>query len=327
MKKVLIILGPTATGKTDLALDLAKELNGEIIAGDSRQVYKNLDIGTGKLPRKNVIFEKNEGFWLVDGVKIWMYDVADPKRQFNVSDYSKLAKTKVEEISQQGKLPIIVGGSGLYLKALEKGLPNLSVPVNLALREELEKLLPWQLQMRLKKDFPQKWNKLNISDRSNKRRLVRAMELSYMYPYISNNVETEGINKSFDILKIGLSASRPILNSRIDSRLDLRIKQGLIQEGKKLVELGISLKRLRELGLEYGCLADLLEGKISETEFRIKLQNKIHQYAKRQLTWFKKDQNIKWFDISLEDFRNNVTNRIISWYYSSDDEPKNRHFA
>ena len=146
MNKLLVILGPTATGKTDLALQLAGKFQGELVACDSRQVYKGLDIGTGKEPREKGKVVKGKGFWEIDRAKIRMYDVADPKVQYTVADYVKEAAKAVEDISSRAKLPIIVGGTGFYLKALLLGLSNLSVPVDLKLRKQLEKLSVGELQ-------------------------------------------------------------------------------------------------------------------------------------------------------------------------------------
>src|SRR3989338_8125799 len=129
MKKLLVILGPTATGKTDLAINLAKKFNGELIACDSRQVYKGLDIGTGKYPAQYKKLKKGEGFWEIDGIKIWMYDKVFLNIQYTVFDYVKDAEIVIKDILDRGKLPIVVGGTGLYLRALSEELHNLSVPI------------------------------------------------------------------------------------------------------------------------------------------------------------------------------------------------------
>ena len=152
-RQLLVILGPTATGKTDLALLLVKKFNGELVSCDSRQVYKGLDIGTGKYPGAKV--------------KVWMYDVADPKRQYSVADYVKDANKVINQILAKKKLPIIVGGTGLYLKALLQGFPHLAIPVDRKLRVKLQKLSLEKLQNKLKNLSPQKWEKMNYSDRQN----------------------------------------------------------------------------------------------------------------------------------------------------------------
>lgn len=314
MKKVLVILGPTATGKTDLALDLAKKLNGEIIACDSRQVYKGLDIGTGKYPSEKGKVIKGKGFWKINGIKVWMYDVAEPKKQFAVYDYIKDATKRVIDITKRGKLPIIVGGTGLYLKAILEGLPNLAIPINKKLRRELEKLSLEQLQEKLQFLSLSRWKKLNESDRQNKRRLLRSIELIYMNPYRKRFQISNLKTQNFKILKIGLTAPREVLYRKIDMRLDLRFQQGLLDEAKSLQKSGLSIKRMKELGLEYGILSDWLEGKISK-EVGVKLlKTKIHQYAKRQLTWFKKEKGVTWFDVTDKNYFEKVEKRVYDWY-------------
>ncbi|KKS14296.1 hypothetical protein A2617_03830 [Candidatus Daviesbacteria bacterium RIFOXYD1_FULL_41_10] len=337
MKKVLAILGPTATGKTDVALFLAKKFNGELISCDSRQVYKGLDIGTGKMPgRKDGHPElvsgsiwipdqvrndikKGKGFWEINGIKVWMYDVVSPKVQYTVYDYVKDAGKVIDGILQRDKLPIIVGGTGLYLKALLQGLPNLAVPVDLKLRGELEKLSLEKLQNKLQTLSPTKWENMTSSDKKNKRRLLRSIELHLMYPYIKQVKSEKCKVQSWDILKVGLTAPRQVLNQRIDLRLLARINQGMIEEASKLYKEGLSFKRMRQLGLEYGILADLLEGKINKEEFIERLKNKIHQYAKRQMTWFNHERDVLWFDINEPNMINVVENEVEKWYYSGCD--------
>lgn len=283
MRKLLVILGPTATGKTDLGLILAKKFNGEIVSCDSRQVYRGLDIGTGKYPSQKSKVKS----------KIWMYDVADPRKQYSVFNYVKDANKVIDEIIKRKKLPIVVGGTGLYLKALLEGLTNLSIPVNKKLRNSLSKLSLKQLQNKLQKLLPKKWQDLNQSDRQNPRRLIRAIELVGLKP---NFAKTQ----NFDALKIGLTAPRDVLYKRADRKVLARIKQGMIEETIKLHKKGLSFKRMRQLGLEYGVLADYLDGKIKDTNELIKImQGKIHGYIRRQLTWFAKEKDVHWFNIMV----------------------------
>lgn len=151
MDKLLIILGPTATGKTDLALELAKKIKGELISADSRQVYRGLDIGTGKEPSQKLgKIQKCRGYWIIDGIKIWMYDLVSPTIRYNVAQYKQDAEKKIEYILGQKKLPILIGGTGLYIKSVVWDLLGISIPVDENLREELEKLdldwLQWKLR-------------------------------------------------------------------------------------------------------------------------------------------------------------------------------------
>ncbi|OGE43026.1 tRNA (adenosine(37)-N6)-dimethylallyltransferase MiaA [Candidatus Daviesbacteria bacterium RIFCSPLOWO2_01_FULL_39_12] len=315
MKKLLVILGPTATGKTDLAINLAKKFNGELVSCDSRQVYKGLDIGTGKMPSGKFIIKKQAGLWIIDGVKIWMYDVVNPKKQYTVYDYVQDANKIIEDIYRRGKLPIIVGGTGLYLKALIEGLPNLAIPVDQKLRKKLDKLSKFQLQKKLQEISPMRWKSLNKSDRENPRRLIRAIELMIQVQLRLLRPRTRWCGARNDILKVGLKAPREILYKRIDERVILRINQGMIDEAKKLHKKRLSYKRMRQLGLEYGILADYLEGKINSIDGLIQLlQGKIHGYARRQITWFKKEKNVHWFDISEKSYQQKIAKMVAQWY-------------
>ncbi len=323
--KTLVILGPTATGKTALALFLARKFNGEIVSCDSRQVYVGLDIGTGKLPSgrwkmEDGRWEKGKGWWNIDGIKIWMYDVVSPNIQYTVANYVKDANKVIKGIRERGKLPIIVGGTGLYLKALLYGLSNLSVPVDKNLRKKLEKLSLSELQQRLQVLSTKRWEMMNRSDKQNPRRLVRAIELA-----ISNH-EADSASASPDqdihaiiglqMLKIGLTAPREVLYRRADKRVVKRLDQGMIEEAKRLRKNGLTLKRMKQLGLEYGFLADYLDKKIDNMDELIRrLQWQIHGYIRRQLTWFKKEQDIIWFNIDDKEFLSKVEKEVAKWYY------------
>ncbi len=323
LPRLLVILGPTATGKTDLGLKLAKKLNGELVACDSRQVYKGLDIGTGKKPSskyKVVSIKGGKNYWEVNGIKIWMYDVADPKIQYTVKDYVGHAEKVIEDITGRGKLPIIVGGTGLYLKALLEGLPNLEIPVDEKLRGKLQQLSVRELQVKLQSLSPACWKKMNESDRQNPRRLLRSIELATMNPHVSTIKNLKFKIKNYDLLKIGLTAPRDILKKRIFDRLISRIDQGLIDEGERLYKEELSLERMKGLGLEYGMLAKLLNGEISENQFVNQLSVKIYQYAKRQITWFKKEEDVYWFDITKINYAGEVEKIVARWYYSSNDQ-------
>ena len=331
--KTLMILGPTATGKTDLALRLASSFDslrtnlaqGEIVSCDSRQVYVGLDIGTGKIPSTKFQITKSKSFWEVDGIKVWMYDVVSPKIQYTVADYVKDADKVIEEILDRGKLPIIVGGTGLYLKGLIYGLSNLVVPLDLLLRKKLEKYSKEKLQNKLKKEDLNRWEKMNRSDRENPRRLVRAIELSLASlrgAERRSNLIRSPFGGRNDVLRIGLTAPREVLYKRVDDHVVNRLNQGMIDEAKNLHKKGLSLARMRQLGLEYGVLAEYLSGKIREIKgdrglIKI-IQNKIHGFVRRQLTWFKKEKDVTWFDITDKNFPENVEKLVSKWYYASD---------
>ncbi len=308
--KLLVILGTTSTGKTDLALDLAKKLNGEIVSADSRQVYKYLDIGTGKLPGNYQILEKDDNYWKIDGIKIWMYDVSLPDRRFNLYEYIKISRSVIEDITRRGKLPILVGGTGLYIRSLLEGITNYGISEDLDLREELEDLDLAELKKRIS---PEVLKNLNNSDINNKRRLIRLVELTSQ---TISEESFEGLAAKYEILKIGLVLDREELKEKISKRLISRINQGMIEESRELLDKGIlNYQRMEELGLEYRYLAKFIKGEIKQIEdFLNQLTIKISQYAKRQETWFKKEKNVVWFDLTTNDWKNALVNHIEAWY-------------
>lgn len=308
--KLLVILGTTSTGKTDLGLNLAKKLNGEIISADSRQVYKFLDLGTGKLPGKCETLEKFENHWKIDDIKIWMYDILNPEKRFNLYEYIIKANKQINEISKSKKLPIVVGGTGLYIRSLLEGITNFGIEENEELRKELELLSIEEIQKRIN---PETLKKLNESEQKNKRRLMRLVELSSEKSKPETYV---GLEKNFNILKIGLKTDRKIIREKIKHRLISRISDGMIEESKKLLEKKIlTFKRMEELGLEYKYLAKYLKGDIKTKEQLIEILSlKIGQFAKRQETWFKKEKNVNWIDISEKKFLEKVEKQILDWY-------------
>lgn len=314
MKKLIVILGPTSTGKTDLALSIAKKFNGELVSTDSRQLYKGLDIGTGKLPNEDSQIKKGQGFWEINKIKIWMYDLVDPKIQYNVADYVKEASKVIEKIGQGGKLPIIVGGTGLYIKALLEGLDSLSTPVDKKLRKKLQKLTKEQLQKKLQTVSVKRWENMNYSDQQNPRRLIRAIEIHSNSKFKIQRSKLQFKVQNYSILKIGLTAKRDILYHKSDERVLSRMKQGMIKEAMELRKHGVSLERMRQLGLEYGVLADFLDGRIKREEELVgTLKNKIHGYIRRQQTWFSKEKNVFWFDIS-GDYLDKMEKMVSDWY-------------
>ncbi len=317
MEALLTVLGPTSAGKTDLALYLAKKFNGELVSCDSRQVYKGLDIGTGKVPSSGR-FKKGKGYWEMEKVKVWMLDVADPKKQYTVADYVKDAEKVIAKITKTGKLPIVVGGTGFYFKAFGEGLPSLGLPVNQDLRKRLERQSLPSLQTKLQKVSPDRWEEMNNSDRQNPRRLIRAIEIAVSRQ--KKGITDNSLPKmDLNILKIGLTAPREVLYKRIDERVIGRINQGMIKEVRKLREEGLTLERMKQLGLEYGVLADYLSGRIKTEDALVKtLQGKIHGFARRQLTWFRKQKCINWFDITDKNYPGNVEKLIAKWYHHPD---------
>lgn len=287
---MVVVLGPTATGKSDLAVFLAKKFDGEIISADSRQVYKGLDIGTGKVPRDPNNYKLKANSYSYKGVPHHLLDVTNPKQVFTVSEYKKLGEKALQNIWQRGRLPIICGGTGFYIQALVDGIILPEVPPNKKLRKQLEKKPVAQLFAILKKLDPRRAKEI---DRKNPRRLIRAIEIA---KYLGKVPHLEASPPSgTNILQIGIDMPDKILKKRIEKRLKVRLKKGMVKEARRLHREGLSWKRMEELGLEYRYLARYLEKKITKEQMIAELVQAIWQYAKRQRTWFRKDKRIVWF--------------------------------
>ena len=276
-RKIIIILGPTASGKSALAVKIAKKINGEIISADSRQVYKRLDIGTGKITKKEM-----------RGVPHHCIDIVSPRKVFTVADFKKHAEKAIEKIFAKNKIPIIVGGTGLYIQAIVDNIALPEVKPNWKLRKELEKKTTEEMFAILKKLDPERAENI---DPKNPRRLIRAIEIAKALGKVPN---LEASLPSWGPLQIGIKLSDKKLKENINKRLIQRLKKGMVAEAKKLHAQGLSWNRMDELGLEYRYLAKFLKGEMSKIEMTEKLKSEIWHYAKRQMTWFKRDRRIKW---------------------------------
>lgn len=274
--RVIVILGPTASGKSDIAVHLAKKVGGEVISADSRQVYTGLDIGTGKITRR----EKR-------GVPHHLLDVASPKKRFSVEAYAKKAEKAVKDILKRKKVPIICGGTGFYIDTLIHGIALPQVPPNAKLRKNLEKKSIEELIQMLASLDRERAKQI---DTKNKVRLIRAIEIAKAL----GKVPRVSRQEKYTVLKIGLSVPQNTLRNKIKKRLEARMRQGMVKEAQGLHRAGLSWKRMEELGLEYRYLALFLQGKISKEEMVEELETKIGQYAKRQMTWFKRDEDTLW---------------------------------
>lgn len=281
--KIIAVVGPTASGKSDLAVEIAKKHNGEVVSADSRQVYVGLNIGTGKITKKEMA-----------GVPHHLLDVANPKNRFTVSTYKELADKAIADILSRGKLPIICGGTGFYIESVVKNVLLPDVPVNIKLREKLSKKTAPQLFEMLKKLDT---DRALAIGQHNKVRLIRAIEIVQTLGKVPP-LKTE---PKYEVLSIGIKTEKNILKEKINARLISRIKQGMIGEAKKLHVVGLSWKRMKELGLEYRALAQHLSEEITKQEMIDQLSREIYQYARRQIQWFKRDQNIHWFEVDQTD--------------------------
>lgn len=337
MKKLLIICGPTATGKTSLGIKLAKKFNGEIISADSRQVYKGMDIGTSKDLPKNSNFQflisnlrlKNFqiGYYKIKGVRFWLYDIVEPDYPFNVSDWVKCANLVIKDIINRDKLPILVGGTGFYIKSLINGIETLEITPDWKLREKLSNYSTNQLASLLKRINLQRWEKMNASDRKNPRRLIRAIEITSVKNSKKKSLihynTLEYCSQSLNVLMIGLRAPFSFLYQRIDSRVEERLKMNAEREVRKLIKKGYNFEN-SVLGATIGYKEwkKFLEGKRFLSEIIQEWKFAEHAYVRRQMTWFRKEKRIKWFDIQKKrwqdkqslSFYDKVEKEVLIWY-------------
>jgi len=277
--KLIVICGQTATGKSDLAVLVAKKWNGEVVSADSRQVYRGLDLGSGKITQEEM-----------GGVPHHMLDVCDPKETYSVSLYKKQAISVIEDIISRGKLPILVGGTGQYIEAIVDNPSFPEVAPNLALRALLEDMTTPELLSLLESKDARRASEM---DTNNRHRIIRALEIYDALGTIPLATKGEGL---FDTLSIGLFLDKQTLQEKIEKRIEKRIAQGMIEEVRELNKKGLSWQRLESFGLEYQHIAEYLQGKKTHEEMLYILAIKIRQFAKRQLTWFRRDNRVHWFD-------------------------------
>ncbi|OGD85700.1 tRNA (adenosine(37)-N6)-dimethylallyltransferase MiaA [Candidatus Curtissbacteria bacterium RBG_13_35_7] len=312
-KNIYIIYGPTVTGKTDLALHLAKKFNGELISADSRQVYKGLDIGSGKLSIEQLndsTIKRLSNIWIVDGIKIHGFDLVSPGIQFTVADFVKFANTAMIQIINRNKQPIIVGGTAFYIKSILDGIDTLGIPKDLKLRKKLEKLSVQDLYRKLLKVDINRAQKMNESDRANPRRLIRAIEITIYNKKqeIRNKKQAATIYnlkpKTYNL--ICLSAPNPYLYKRADYWLEERLKKGLIEEVKRLLDKKVDSIWLNNLGLEYRWITRFCLGNISQQQATDRLKGDIHNLIRKQKTWFTKFEKKRIFDISKKNWQEGI---------------------
>lgn len=274
--KLIVIIGPTASGKSEYAIKLAKNINGEIISADSRQIYKGLNIGTAKLTKKEM-----------QGIEHYCINIASPKKAFSVAEYKKCADEAIEKIYKKNKTPILVGGTGFYIQTVVDGLVLPKVPPNAKLRRALEKKSPEVLFKMLQKQDP---SRAKTIDQKNKRRLVRALEIIQ----VLGKIPKLKMEQKYDAKFIGIKRRSEEIKKRIKNRTREMLKKGLIREVQKLRRSGIPWKRFRELGFEYKYPVLYLQKKISRVEMINSINKESLDYIRRQMVWFKRDPRIKW---------------------------------
>ncbi len=280
---IVVIVGPTAIGKSDFAVNYAIRNNGEIISADSRQVYKGMDIGTGKITKLEM-----------KGIPHHLLDIAEPNEIFNVDKFKKHAEKAIDEISGKGKLPIICGGTGFYIDALINDIEYPSIPHNEILRENLKDKNSDELFLILEKMDNEYSNQLNNSEKNNKQRLIRSIEIAEQIgkiPKINKNTS------KYNVKWLGLNMHFDKLKERIHNRLINRMNNGMIEEIIELNKEGLKFERMEELGLEYRYISRYINNKISKNEMTKQLESEICKYAKRQLVWFKRNKDIEWINL------------------------------
>lgn len=306
IKKLLIICGPTATGKTDLAVRLAQRFDGELVSADSRQIYRGMDIGTGK----------DKDFCTKANIPIQLLDVADPDEEFSVKHYMQLAFAAIADIQHRGKLPIVVGGTGLYIQSVIRPIETAVIPPDPELRKKLSLLSRDELQKMMQKTLPRVWDTLNNSDRNNPRRLIRKLEIQQW-----NQTHTYTLTKSCicnflskDSLMIGVTTSYDSLYKRIDARVDKRVKEGVIGEITQLLNKGYSWDLPSMSALGYREWRSYVENHESKENVIQQWKFDEHAYARRQMTWFRKQKEIHWFDSESPGYEKRVTAIVSKWY-------------
>lgn len=275
---MIVVVGPNASGKSELAVALAKKFNGEVVSADSRQVYAGLNIGAGKITKKEMA-----------GIKHHLLDVASPRAVFTVTRYRKLALAAIADIQKRRKTPILCGGTGFYIQAVIDGILIPAVKPDWKLRRELEQKTAAQLFLMLKKLDPRRAKNI---DAKNPRRLIRAIEIvkttQKPVPELKKNP------LSYPILIMGVKKSERELKRLIAKRTQKRIKTGMIAETARLKNSGLSWQKLEDFGLEYRAAARFLQKKITREQMIGIINKEDWQYAKRQMTWFARDKRVNW---------------------------------
>lgn len=304
--KVIVICGPTASGKTSLSIELAKQIDGEIVSCDSMQIYKDMTIGTAKPTKEEM-----------QGIKHYLIDCVSPEIRYSVADYKKDSINAIREIISKGKVPIIVGGTGLYLESLIYGIEYNEIETDLEYRKALEEIEKNEglekLYEMAKQIDEQAIEKISHND---KKRIFRVLEIYHSTGKTKTELEIESRKNGpdYNYILFGINMDREKLYDRINRRVDIMIEQGLIEEVKNLLNKYKEFPTAMQ-GLGYKEVVAYLEEKISKEEMIEKIKMETRRYAKRQITWFKKYKNIRWIN-GLEDINNNI--RIILEEYSEE---------
>lgn len=305
--KILVIAGPTAVGKTDLSIELAEKLNGEIVSADLMQIYKYMDIGSAKVTKEEM---KN--------IKHYMIDVVDPKDAFSVSEYKDMAKKNIDEIISKGKLPIIAGGTGLYIDSLTCNMNFSETEKDDQYREELEKLALEKgneyIHEMLKDIDMESYNKIHPN---NRKRVIRALEVYKLTgkPFSSYNAGKKMYESDYDVHYYVLTMDREKLYERINLRVDIMMEKGLIKECETLRDMGYTADMQSMQGIGYKEVLNYFDGKLSLDEAVNMIKQGSRNYAKRQLTWFRRDPRAIFLDkdkMTYDEIINIITKDILN---------------
>lgn len=320
--KLLVVCGPTATGKTDLGIYLAKIFGGEIISADSQQLYKYFDIGTGKDVAGARFYDMSSrfrhkkghavGYYLVKGSRIWLYDVVLPSEQFTAGEYARYAQQVIKNIWDRKRLPILLGGTGFYIKAATEGFASMGTKKNQMLREKLNLMDIESLKLKLRLVDEKKWEKMNNSDRNNPRRLVRAIELASMPKKASSQ---KGL--AAEVLAVGLIASKESLRKMIEQRVKRR-EGKIISEIESLIKDGYGWESSTISNvLSYSVWQPFFMGKKNQEDTISDWLKKEVDYSRRQLTWFRRNKNINWFDVERAGWKEVIAKKVGNWYHKN----------
>ena len=279
LPKMIVIEGTNASGKSSLGVKLAARFGGEIISADSRQVFRRLDLGSGKITPEEM-----------EGVPHHLLDVRNPGEFFSMADFQRLAYEAIDNILSRDRLPFLVGGTGLYVDAVADGYEISDKAPDHSLRAHLETFETPELYEMLKQKLPD-----TDIDPRNRHRVMRALE-----KLEAGDDRPAGKNPRYELLKLGVTWPREILKQRIDERLERRLQEGMVEEVRGLMNAGVSTEFLMKLGLEYRYLARYLLGEIGYDQMVLELGNAIKKFAKRQMTWFRREENLHWIDMTAD---------------------------
>ncbi|WP_209122301.1 tRNA (adenosine(37)-N6)-dimethylallyltransferase MiaA [Alkalihalobacillus sp. BA299] len=296
-EKLVVIVGPTAVGKTKMGIELSKRLDGEVISGDSMQVYKRMDIGTAKVTKEEM-----------EGIPHHLIDIKEPDEPFSVAEFQSLVQPLISLLNKKGKLPFIVGGTGLYINSVIHNFNFAEMSTDLPFREEMEQFVKEhgvdQLHHKLKDVDPVSYATIHPN---NYRRVIRALEvIKRTGKTLSEYQQSQNEEAPYDFVFVGLTMDRDQLYERINKRVDIMIDQGLFEEAKRLYDQGIrGCQSVQAIG--YKEIYDYIEGKVTREEAIELLKRNSRRYAKRQFTWFRNKANVHWFDMTNTNFNKKIT--------------------